>query len=147
MASATTKGIWEVKKGTTGAILLMHNPRIKRISDDTLGKVAGITLLRDKYIVTKVYYCPAFSMYLSDKSECAIPTGSMYTHACAGGEKISLALLGSAPVAGPSNATGGVSMTWWSNTLVGILRHGCKPEYCFTPLYDLKHIRTNRRRR
>jgi len=73
----------------------------------------------------------------------------MYTHSCAGGEKISLALLGSAPVAGPSSATpgGSVSMTWWSGTLAGFLRRGCKLEHCFTPLYELKHVRHKRTRR
>jgi len=74
MASAAMKGTWEVKKGTTGAILLVYNPRVRRISNDALGKLAEITLLRDVHLVTKVFYCPAFSMYLSDKSEWAIPS-------------------------------------------------------------------------
>lgn len=133
MAGATIKGMWEVKKGTTGAILLMNNPRMKRISNDVLGKLAGIKLLQDMHVVTKVFYCPAYSMYLSDKS----------------GEKISMALLSSAPVAGPGGATagGGVSMTWWSGALAGLLRRGCKTEHCFTPLYELKHVRHPRSRR
>jgi len=121
----------------------MNNPRIKRISNDVLGKLAGIELLKDMHLVIKVFYCPAFSMYLSDKSECAIPTELMYTYSCAGGERISMALLGSAGVTGG----GGVTMTWWSGTLAGLLRRGCKPDHCFTPLYELKHVRHKRTRR
>ncbi|KAJ8591275.1 hypothetical protein M405DRAFT_765127 [Rhizopogon salebrosus TDB-379] len=131
--NASIKGTWEFKKGTTGAVLLMHNPRIKGISADVLGKLSKIELLKQVHLVIRVFYCPAYSMYLSDKS----------------GEKIAIALLGSAAVAGAPDiiADGVANMSWWSNTQSGLSRRGCKTEHCFTPLYDLKHVRYERHRR
>ncbi|OJA16332.1 hypothetical protein AZE42_06575 [Rhizopogon vesiculosus] len=126
IASATIKGTWEVKKGTTGAVLLMHNPRIKRLTADVLTKLSKIELLKHMHVVTKVFYCPAFSLYLSDKS----------------GEKISMALVDATSTAG-----GSASMAWWSDNLAGLSRRGCKLEHCFTPLYELKHVRHPRWRR
>jgi len=126
IASATIKGTWEVKKGTTGAVLLMHNPRIKRLTADVLTKLSKIELLKHMHVVTKVFYCPAFSLYLSDKS----------------GEKISIALVDATSTAG-----GSASMAWWSDNLAGLSRRGSKTEHCFTPLYELKHVRHPRWRR
>ncbi|KAG1769066.1 hypothetical protein EV702DRAFT_708449 [Suillus placidus] len=130
IAAASIKGTWHVKKGTTGAVLLMNKPRMKRISSDVLGKLSSIGLLQSVYLVTKVFYCPAFSMYLSDKS----------------GENISIALLASAPVVAPVG-TAGVEMRWWSDTQAGLARNGCNTEHCFTPLYELLHVRHRRNRR
>jgi len=45
---------------------------MKRITADVLGKLASIQLLQTMHLVTKAFCCPAFSMYLSDTSECAI---------------------------------------------------------------------------
>lgn len=58
IATASIKGSWRVKKGTTGAVLLMNNPRMKHITSDVLGKLARIKLLQSMHLVTKVFYCP-----------------------------------------------------------------------------------------
>jgi hypothetical protein len=76
IATASIKGTWQVKKGTTGAVLLMNKPRIKRLTQEALGKLAQIELLQSMHLVTKVFYCPAYSLYLSDKSQCIIPSGT-----------------------------------------------------------------------
>jgi hypothetical protein len=132
IAAASIKGTWQVKKGTTGAVLLMSNPRMKHITSDALGKLASIKLLQSMHLVTKVFYCPAFSLYLSDTS----------------GEKISMALLASAPAVAPvGTLETKASMRWWSDTQTGLARHGCKKEHCFTPLYELLHVRHPRNRR
>ncbi|KAG1824862.1 uncharacterized protein BJ212DRAFT_1295924 [Suillus subaureus] len=128
IAAASIKGTWQVKKGTTGAVLLMNNPRMKHITSDVLGKLASIKFLQTMHLVTKVFYCPAFS--------------------CAGGEKISMALVASAPVVAPvGTLETKASMRWWSDTQTGLARHGCKTEHCFTPLYELLHVRHPRNRR
>ncbi|KAG0696501.1 hypothetical protein DFH29DRAFT_857922 [Suillus ampliporus] len=132
IATANIKGTWQVKKGSTGAVLLMNNPRIKHITSEVLGKLASIELLQSMHLVTKVFYCPAFSLYLSDKS----------------GEKISIALLASAPVVAPvGTLEARATMKWWSDTQAGLARNGCKTEHCFTPLYELLHVRHPRNRR
>jgi hypothetical protein len=132
IAAASIKGTWQVKKGTTGAVLLMSKPRIKNITPDVLGKLSRIELFQSMHLVTKVFYCPAYSLYLSDKS----------------GENISIALLASAPVVAPVGTVGATcEMKWWSDTQAGLARNACKTEHCFTPLYDLWHARHHRSRR
>lgn len=132
IATASIKGTWQVKKGTTGAVLLMNKPRIKRLTQEALGKLAQIELLQSMHLVTKVFYCPAYSLYLSDKS----------------GDNISIALVASAPVVEPVGTVGATSeMKWWSDTQAGLSRNGCKTEHCFTPLYELLQVRQQRNRR
>ncbi|KAG2130421.1 uncharacterized protein EDB93DRAFT_1108410 [Suillus bovinus] len=132
ISAASIKGTWQVKKGATGAVLLMNNPRIKHITSDALGKLARIKLLQSMHLVTKVFYCPAFSLYLSDTS--------------AGGEKISMALVASAPIVEPIGALEAkASMKWWSDTQTGLARHGCNTEHCFTPPAGISIPRTHRR--
>ncbi|KAG2037122.1 hypothetical protein BDR03DRAFT_1000086 [Suillus americanus] len=133
IATAAIKGTWQVKKGTTGAVLLMSNPRMKRITADVLGKLARIQLLQSMHLVTKAFYCPAFSMYLSDIS----------------GGSFSIALLGSAPIVAPVGTADAMpaTMRWWSDAQSGLTRNGCTTEHCFTPLYELLHVRHPRNRR
>ncbi|KAG2346248.1 hypothetical protein BDR05DRAFT_1057870 [Suillus weaverae] len=132
IATAAIKGTWKVKKGTAGAVLLMSHPRMKRISSDALGKLAKIRLLQSMHLVTKVFHCPAFSMHLSDTS----------------GESFSMALLGSAPIVAPVGTVDVMAtMRWWSDTQTGLERNGCKTEHCYTPLYELLHVRHPRNRR
>lgn len=133
IATAAIKGTWQVKKGTTGAVLLMSNPRMKRITADVLGKLARIQLLQSMHLVTKAFYCPAFSMYLSDIS----------------GGSFSIALLGSAPIVAPVGTADAMpaTMKWWSDAQSGLTRNGCMTEHCFTPLYELLHVRHPRNRR
>jgi hypothetical protein len=119
----------------------MHNPRIRYITSDTLGKLSTVRLLQDMRLVTKVFYCPAYFMYLSDKSKCIILKEMIYTHSSAGGEKISVVLLDSAPVPEAQGVAvgGSARMSWWSDVQSGLLGHGYNPEHHFTPLYDLTH--------
>ncbi|KAG1719556.1 uncharacterized protein EDB91DRAFT_1288309 [Suillus paluster] len=147
LPTASIKGTWQVKKGTTGAVLLMNNPRIKHITSDVLGKLASIQLLQSMHLVTKVFYCPAYSLYLSDTSEC-ISSELMILIQVQAGEKITMALLASAPVVAPvGTLEAKATMKWWSDTQTGLARHGCKTEHCFTPLYELLHVRHPRNRR
>ncbi|KAG1897887.1 uncharacterized protein F5891DRAFT_1046572 [Suillus fuscotomentosus] len=130
--TAAIKGTWQVKKGTTGAVLLMNKPRTKRITSDAVGKLATLHLFQSMRLVTKAVYCPAFSMYLSDTS----------------GESFSIALLDSAPNAEPVGTVDPMAtMRWWSDTQTGLTRNGCKTEHCYSPLYELLHVRHPRNRR
>jgi hypothetical protein len=106
----------------------MHNPRQIYIPPNAvLGPLYKVDKLIDKYLVTSIHVCPAYSMYLSDKS----------------GNKVSLALVAQAPAAG---ATAGV--TWWADAQTGIHRKACDEtgSYTFTPLFSLRRpIKRNRR--
>ncbi|KAG1828272.1 hypothetical protein EV424DRAFT_550089 [Suillus variegatus] len=129
IATATIKGTWQFRRGTTGAILIMNKPRIKTISQDVLGKLSTIEFLKSVHLVIKVFYCPAYTLYLSDKS----------------GENINIALLSSAPVVAPLGTLGATAeVKWWSDAQAGLTRSGSMPDHCFTPLYELKHPRYSR---
>ncbi|KAG0703381.1 hypothetical protein DFH29DRAFT_998530 [Suillus ampliporus] len=132
IATASIKGTWQVKKGTTGAVLLMEKPRMKHLTSDVLGKLASIHLLQSMHLVTKVFYCPAYSLHLSD----------------AGGESFSIALIGSVPVVAPvGSLEAKATMSWWNDTQTGLTRYASTTEHCFTPLYELLHVRHPRWRR
>ncbi|KAF9233271.1 hypothetical protein BU15DRAFT_80288 [Melanogaster broomeanus] len=80
-------GTVAIREGQRDALLVMHNPRLE---------------LQDKYLVTSVHVCPAFYMYLSNKS----------------GENISLALVAQVPIAAAVGATAGgnVGFEWRTDT-------------------------------
>ncbi|KAG1787365.1 uncharacterized protein HD556DRAFT_1448855 [Suillus plorans] len=129
IATATIKGTWQFRRGTTGSILIMNKPRIKTITQDVLGKLSNIEFLKSVHLVIKVFHCPAYTLYLSDKS----------------GENINIALLSSAPVLVPLATVGAtVEVKRWSDAQAGLTRSGSMPDHCFTPLYELKHPRYSR---
>lgn len=115
LAQASIKGEWQFQRGKRGALLIMHNPRQEYVPRgrvlETLYKVPE---LKDMHIVNSIFKCPAYTIYLSDKS----------------GEKISLALTSNGNASEPSQ--------WWSDTNVSLLRKGNHKDYMFTPLYGLK---------
>jgi len=125
LASASLKGQWQFEKGKRDALLVMHSPRQMYIPPKViLGHLYKLAMLQDKYIVTNVHVCPAFTMYLSNKS----------------GETVSLALVAQGPAAAGVTAGGGIGFNWWANGSVTLLREGCDKagKYCYTPLYALK---------
>ncbi|KAF8556658.1 hypothetical protein OG21DRAFT_1506253 [Imleria badia] len=127
LATASIKGQWQFEHGKRDALLIMYCPRVKYIPRDViLDTLYKVPKLRDKWLVTSVHVCPAFSMYLSNKS----------------GEKVSLALVGQVPVAAAPGITAGgeASIGWWSDTHADLLRKACDKAgtYCYTPLYTLK---------
>jgi hypothetical protein len=81
--------------------------------------------------------------YISQIKVSAILKEMIYIHSSVGGEKISVALLDSAPVPEAQGVAvgGSARMTWWSDAQSGLSGHGCDPEHRFTPLYDLTHMR------
>jgi len=128
IVTASIKGQWQFERGKRDALLIMSKPRLRFLpSNVILDNLYRVEALRDKWLVTRVHVCPAYSMYLSDKS----------------GEKVSLELRVHAPVAAgiPGVTAGGNGgASWWSNTQSDLLRKACDPEgkYSYTPLYTMK---------
>lgn len=143
-ATASIKGQWQFEQGKRDALLIMYCPRLRYLPRnvilDTLYKVPK---LKDKWLVTSIHICPAFSMYLSNKCKppCRGPRivdPSLFT----AGEKVSLALVAQVPVppAAGISAGGEGSLGWWSDTQADLLRKACDKsgKYCYTPLYTMK---------
>jgi len=114
-------------EGKRGASLVMHKPRQTFISPNTvLEPLFKIEVLRDKYLVTRTFSCPAYSQYLSNGK----------------GEQLSLALAVSTPIpVAPGLTAGGeVSADWKTNIQSQYHRKASTQsgKYSFTPLYDMK---------
>ena len=155
IATASLKGEWEFKNGQRGAVLVMQKPRqIYLPPGMILEKLYKVDKLIDKYLVTSVHMCPAYSLYLSNTCTCRRLRCSICTdHATPGdtaGHKFSLALVAKAPIAQAVGATagGGGGFEWQDTTQGGLHRNGCDPDdrYVFTPLYTLQRpIKRGRR--
>ncbi|KAH0835710.1 hypothetical protein J3R83DRAFT_9531 [Lanmaoa asiatica] len=127
LATASIKGQWQFEHGKRDALLIMHRPRLRFLPRNViLEPLYRVPKLKDKWLVTNIHTCPAFSMYLSNKS----------------GERVSLALVAQAPVAGMAGITAGADggFAWWSDTQADLFRKACDKagNYCYTPLYMMK---------
>ena len=70
LAEASIQGQWAFGS-TRGALLLMAHPRSSYILGDTLLKhLTKVEALKDMFLVTEVFLCPAYSLYLSSGREC-----------------------------------------------------------------------------
>jgi hypothetical protein len=128
ITNASVKGRWSFERGKRGAILIMHSPRQFYIPPKVvLEPLYKVDKLIDKMLVTNIHVCPAYSMYLSDKS----------------GDRVSLALVSGVQATGANSG-----VTWWVDAPNGLLRKaadqtGNSP---FTPLYSLRRqIKRHRR--
>ncbi|KAH8115659.1 hypothetical protein DFH11DRAFT_1834576 [Phellopilus nigrolimitatus] len=131
---ASLKGQWQFND-SRGALLIMHMPRITRVPDEFLAKSLESGLLKDKTLVTHVYSCPAYALYLSNKSKC--------------NETVSVALVADVPsIAAPGASDGaGIGTKWVDDGIAGMLQKGYNDEAVFVPLYSIKKITKRRIRR
>ncbi|KIJ63685.1 hypothetical protein HYDPIDRAFT_92094 [Hydnomerulius pinastri MD-312] len=130
VATVALKGEWQFPRHRRGALLVMHKPRQTYLaSTDALDTLTRVPKLKDYHFVTSVMSCPAYTLYLSDKS----------------GESISLALTAQAPaLAAAGVAVGGdLGFSWATNSQSSFLRRAVDAagEYSFVPLFSLKRIR------
>ena len=145
LATATVRGQWQFEQGKRDALLIMSCPRLRFLpAGVVLGELYKVPKLRDKWLVTSIHICPAFSMYLSNKckSRPFVHHAWLTPRSHAAGEKVSLALVAQVPVpAAPgisAGAEGGIG--WWSDSQADLLRKACDKsgKYCYTPLYTMK---------
>ncbi|KAG2346098.1 hypothetical protein BDR05DRAFT_878756 [Suillus weaverae] len=132
LASASFKVEFQFQEGKRGAVLAMHKPQQESIPrGKVLTLVHKAVELHDKYLVTSRLTCPAYWIYLSNKS----------------GERIALALTASAPIPAAVGLTAGgtASMDWWTDAQAAFIRKAVDKtgQYRYTPLYTLKHRPNN----
>ncbi|KAH8105755.1 hypothetical protein DFH11DRAFT_1277139 [Phellopilus nigrolimitatus] len=131
-AEASLKGQWKFNE-SRGALLIMHVPRITRVPDEFLAESLGRGLLKGKTLVTHVYSCPAYALYLSNKTS----------------ETVSIALVADVPSnVAPSVSPGaGIGTKWVGDGTAGLLQKGYNDEAVFVPLYSIKKITKRKIRR
>ncbi|KAH8105732.1 hypothetical protein DFH11DRAFT_1833103 [Phellopilus nigrolimitatus] len=130
-ANASLSGQWQFDR-SRGAFLVMHMPRITRVPDEFLAASLKRGLLKDKAFVTHVYSCPAYALYLSNKSKSFIMCN----------ETVSVALVADVPsIATPGVSAGaGIGTRWVDDGVAGLFQKGCNDEALFAPLYFIKKI-------
>ncbi|KAH0831047.1 hypothetical protein J3R83DRAFT_13556 [Lanmaoa asiatica] len=147
IANACVKGQWLFERGKRDAVLIMHSPRQIFLPPDViLEPLYKVDKLIDKWLVTSIHVCPAYSMYLSDKCRSLfcfiVPHASLITLGGTAGDKVSLALVAQAPVAGVAGVTAAANggFTWSVDAQTGLIRKACDQtgNYSFTPLYSLR---------
>jgi len=129
LADASIKGQWSFGS-KRGALLVMANPLCSYIPPATILKyLAEVEALKDMFLVTEVFSCPAYSLYLSNGSN----------------EVVDLALVGTFPIPHSPGATAGVNAEgkWWTQNANGLFRSAREPlgNDHYTPLYMLRGIR------
>jgi len=125
LAEASIRGQWAFNR-KRGALLIMDQPQSSYVPPNVfLKQLVNIPALKDKFLVTEVFSCPAYCLYLSSQKT----------------DNIALALLGTSAALPPMAAGGETKFGWWSQNTTGLLRSACDKEYSYTPLYVLKQIR------
>lgn len=67
IVSAFVKGQWLFTRGKRDAVLIMHNHRQIYIPpNEVLEPLYKVDKLINKWLVTSIHVCPAYTMYLSD---------------------------------------------------------------------------------
>jgi len=116
---------WQFKD-TRAAFLVLHRARKTSIPNSFLDMALKpdnpIPEIRTKNVVTDVWTCPSFAMYMSNKSR----------------EHVKLALR--APNAGSGKETG-----WYAQGNLGVYQFGSLPNEGYLPLYELQMIRKRNR--
>jgi len=117
-----------------GALLVMLNYRTESLPETVKQSMLLSEDIKEKAVVTKVYNCKAYCLYLSNKSD----------------ETISIQLSGQSPalyttsvVAGDEANAGGRQ----GGGVEGLFQRGENEEATFTPLYEIEKIRGPRNRR
>jgi len=112
---------WQFKD-TRGAFLVLHRARKTSIPDSFLNLALRsdnpLPEIRTKNVITDVWTCPSFAMYLSNMSN----------------EHVKIALR--AP-----NTRSGREVGWYAEGNLGVYQFGSLPNEGYLPLYELQKIR------
>ncbi|KAF7427960.1 hypothetical protein PC9H_007177 [Pleurotus ostreatus] len=121
------KGQWKFDK-SRGALLVMDRPETTVIADQLLTALIGVEKLRGRYLITEVFSCPGYVLYLSNKSN----------------ETIGISLQADGVL--PSAVSPGAQFdsAWICEGGTGLFQKAYREEACFTPLYQAKTIRKHR---
>ncbi|KAG2057966.1 hypothetical protein BDR06DRAFT_877069 [Suillus hirtellus] len=127
LASTSFKAEFQFQEGKRGAVLVMHKPQQEYIPR---GRVLSIIheahQLRDKYIVSSIFTCPGYYLYLSNRSA----------------ERVTLALTANTSLTTSIDVSAGgeASIDWWTDAQAAFLRKAFDKagQYRYTPLFDLK---------
>ncbi|KAG2108506.1 uncharacterized protein F5147DRAFT_576935 [Suillus discolor] len=125
--STSFKAEFQFQEGKRGAVLVMRKPQQEYIPQ---GRVLSIIheahQLKDKYIVSSIFTCPGYYLYLSNRSA----------------ERVTLVLTDNTSLTTPIDvSTGGeASIDWWTDAQAAFLRKAFDKagQYRYTPLFDLK---------
>jgi len=111
-----------------GAILLMYKPQMKSIPDEIFTpSLLGSPALKNKWVVSQVWTCPGFYMYLSSRSN----------------EKVTVSLREdvTSPVDTNVDSSHSRTFSWSAEGCIGLRQHAYQPDSNYTPLFYVRPIR------
>ncbi|KAH8099815.1 hypothetical protein BXZ70DRAFT_1008795 [Cristinia sonorae] len=125
-AEVLLQGCWKFNRAR-GALLAMYKYSLVTVPDEFFNEdLSSFECLKGKQIVTQVYVCPAYALYLSNKNN----------------ETFSLALRATSPTGVPGISAGShLSMNWVSHDVSGLFHHGSNANSSFYPLLVIKEVR------
>jgi hypothetical protein len=122
-----------------GAFLVMHNPRMTVVPDEFCFQSVNIELLKGKHVVTEVFTCDGFLMYLSNKSKFfRIFFLILCPDLCIAAETIKVGLKADISLAAAA-ASADIDTAWIVQGGSGLFRRGYAKN-AYTPLFYLKSI-------
>lgn len=138
------KGQWKFDK-SRGALLVMDQPETTVIADQLLTALIGIKKLRGRYLVTEVFSCPDYVLYLSNKSQPHHRCRSLVlTNSRQGNETIGISPQADAVLPSAVSPGSQFDSVWICEGGTGLFQKAYHEEPCFTPLYQVKTIRKHR---
>jgi len=110
-----------------GAILLMHKPRMTHVPDEFFLASLHLSILKGKYVVSQVWNCPGYYMYLSNRSneQVTVNLRTNLTH----------------PTAPGINVNPSVTFSWSAEGCTGVRQYGYQTDAVYTPLFCLRSVR------
>lgn len=119
----------------------MHNPRMSIVPDEFLHATTQNEFLRGKMLITQVFHCDGYVLYLSNKRK--YPTAkwsSCDKSAFIEKETVNVKLSGDVGVSGVSAGLN-LENAWILEGGSGLFRKGYRKNGSFTPLYQVKTIK------
>ncbi|KAI0083822.1 hypothetical protein BDY19DRAFT_975348 [Irpex rosettiformis] len=107
-----------------GAFLVKHKARMSHLPDDLLNRLRANSILKDKCLVSEVFFCRGYAQYLSNRNNYIV-------------------MLALDNKAGGAPTSGGVNLVWNAQGAQGYLRHSYNEKPVFSPLYGLKVFRSS----
>ncbi|KAI0063935.1 hypothetical protein BV25DRAFT_1853802 [Artomyces pyxidatus] len=125
VAQASIKGDWDFGR-KRGAALVMYNARMSSLPGPRLKTVAASPILEDKCVVTEVYTCTAYCLYLSNEKQDRL--------------RVEFRAPPAVPVAAGVTAGGSVGFGWQKEHRGGLYHDALhsQGEHTYYPLFNLK---------
>jgi hypothetical protein len=129
----------------------MHRPRMVHVPDEFFPAALHLSILKGKCVVSQVWNCPGFYMYLSNRcgysQPLASPDEQMLFLLASEQVTVDLRANFTHPAAPGINLNSSVSFGWSAEGCNGVRQFAYQPDAVYTPLFCLRSIKRSMFRR